>query len=165
MYMNTTRPLLFNCSVVSDSIPTSLTITHQAPLSRGFSRQEYCSGLPFPSPGYLPNPGIKLVSSALAGKFNHQHHLGSLCWTVQYQGFKSNLIRIFGGESQGLVFLKVPRWFFNQQPGSRITRFLGCFFLLLLLFVTQMKGTLRDRGRDSHSARAKRRGSVEQLGV
>ena len=35
----------------------------------GFSRQEYWSGLPFPSPGYLPNPGIKFASPALAGKF------------------------------------------------------------------------------------------------
>ena len=34
-------------------------------LSMGFSRQEYWSGLPFPSPGDLPNPGIKLGSSAL----------------------------------------------------------------------------------------------------
>ena len=37
------------------------------PLSTEFSRQEYCSGLPFPSPGDLPNPGTKPVSSALAG--------------------------------------------------------------------------------------------------
>ena len=44
----------------------------QAPLSLGFSRQEYWSGLPFPSPGNLPDPGIKpasLVSPALAGRF------------------------------------------------------------------------------------------------
>ena len=34
----------------------------QAPLSVGFSRQEYWSGMPFPSPGYLPNPGIKPMS-------------------------------------------------------------------------------------------------------
>ena len=38
---------------------------HQAPLSMGFSRQEYWSGLPFPSPGNLPNPGIKPRSPAL----------------------------------------------------------------------------------------------------
>ena len=38
------------------------TVAHQAPLSVGFSRQEYWSGLPFPSPGDLPNPGIKLES-------------------------------------------------------------------------------------------------------
>ena len=37
----------------------------QAPLSMGFSRQEYWSGLPFPSPGDLPDPGIKLGSPAL----------------------------------------------------------------------------------------------------
>ena len=34
-----------------------------------FSRQEYWNGLPFPSPGDVPDPGIKLVSSALAGRF------------------------------------------------------------------------------------------------
>ena len=38
---------------------TPWTIAHQAPLSMGFSRQEYWSGLPFPSPGYLPDPGIE----------------------------------------------------------------------------------------------------------
>ena len=41
----------------------------QAPLSMGFSRQEYWSGLPCPPPGDLPNTGIKLVSPALAGGF------------------------------------------------------------------------------------------------
>ena len=39
----------------------------QAPLSMGFSRQEHWSGLPFPSPGDLPEPGIKPTSPALAG--------------------------------------------------------------------------------------------------
>ena len=38
---------------------TPWTVAHQAPLSMGFSRQEYCSGLLFPSPGDLPDPGIK----------------------------------------------------------------------------------------------------------
>ena len=41
-------------------------IASQAPLSMGFSRQEYWIGLPFPIPGNLPHPGIKLVSPALA---------------------------------------------------------------------------------------------------
>ena len=48
---------------------TPWTITHQAPLSMGFSRQEYWSGLPFPTPGDLPNPGIELAFPALAGGF------------------------------------------------------------------------------------------------
>ena len=39
--------------------------THQAPLSMGFSRQKSWSGLPFPSPGDLPKPGIQPVSPAL----------------------------------------------------------------------------------------------------
>ena len=46
------------------------TVAHHAPLSVGFSRHEYWSGLPFPFPGDLPEPGIKatpLMSPALAG--------------------------------------------------------------------------------------------------
>ena len=51
---------------------TLWTVAHQASLSMGFSRQKYWCGLPFPSPGDLPNPGIKpesLMSPALAGRF------------------------------------------------------------------------------------------------
>ena len=56
------------CSVMSDSV-TPWTAAHQAPLSVGFSRQEYWNGLPSPSPGDLPEPGIKPTSLALAGEF------------------------------------------------------------------------------------------------
>ena len=51
---------------------TPWTVARQAPLSWQFSRQEYWSGLPFPTPGDLPDPGIEPmspVSSALAGGF------------------------------------------------------------------------------------------------
>ena len=41
------------------------TVVCQAPLSMRFSKQEYWSGLPFPSPGYLPDPGIEPGSPAL----------------------------------------------------------------------------------------------------
>ena len=51
-------------SVVSDFV-TPWTVACQAPPSMGFSRQEYWSGLSFPSPGDLPNPGIKSASPAL----------------------------------------------------------------------------------------------------
>ena len=44
---------------------TPWTVAHQAPLSMGLSRQEYWSGLPFPSPGDLPDPGIEPRSPAL----------------------------------------------------------------------------------------------------
>ena len=50
---------------MSDSA-TLWTVAHQAPLSMGFLRQEYWSGLPFPSPGDLPDPGIKTASPELA---------------------------------------------------------------------------------------------------
>ena len=45
--------------------PNRKPIAHQVPPSMGFSRQEYWSGLPFPSPGDLPNPGIEPRSPAL----------------------------------------------------------------------------------------------------
>ena len=54
------------------SCPTLLTpwtLAHQASLSMGISRQEYWSGLPFPTPGDLPDPGIKPTSPTLAGRF------------------------------------------------------------------------------------------------
>ena len=44
---------------------TPWTVAHQAPLSKGFSRQEYWGGLPFPSPWDLPDPGIESGSPAL----------------------------------------------------------------------------------------------------
>ena len=55
--------LLLSCSVLSDSLRPH---AYQAPLSTGFHRQKYWSGLSFPFPGNLPNSGIKLASPALA---------------------------------------------------------------------------------------------------
>ena len=49
---------------MSDSV-IPRTVAHQAPLSMEFSKQESWSGLPFPSPGHLPNPAIESVSPAL----------------------------------------------------------------------------------------------------
>ena len=50
--------------VIAQSCLTPWTVAHQAPLSMEFSRQEYWSGLPFPSPGDLPDPGVKPRSPA-----------------------------------------------------------------------------------------------------
>ena len=49
-------------SVISDSLLSPWTVARQAPLSMGFSRQEYWGGLPFPTPGDLPDPGIEPLS-------------------------------------------------------------------------------------------------------
>ena len=48
---------------------TPWTVIYQAPLSMEFSRKEYWSGLPFPSPGDLPDSGIEPTSPSLAGRF------------------------------------------------------------------------------------------------
>ena len=48
---------------------TPWTAAYQAPLTMGVSRQEYWSGLPFPPPGDLSDPGVKLETHALAGGF------------------------------------------------------------------------------------------------
>ena len=58
--------LLFSRSVMPNSFETLWTVAHQAPLSMGFLRQKYWGGLPFPSPGDLPDPGLE---PALAGGF------------------------------------------------------------------------------------------------
>ena len=63
--------------------PVVWTIVPQAPLSTGFSKQEYCSGLPFPSPGDLPDPGIEptyLMYPSLAVMF----FTTSATWEAQY---------------------------------------------------------------------------------
>ena len=52
-----------------DSLATAWTIAHQALLSMGFPRQGYWNELPFPSPGDLPDLGMKPASLALAGGF------------------------------------------------------------------------------------------------
>ena len=63
---------LVACSVAQSCPTPVIAWTRQAPLSMGFPKQEYWSGLPFPPPGDLPDPGIELtslVSPALVGRF------------------------------------------------------------------------------------------------
>ena len=54
---------------------TPWTVAHQAPLSTGFFRQEYWSGLPFPTSGNFLDPGVEPVSSVLAGRVSPLSHL------------------------------------------------------------------------------------------
>ena len=63
---------MLSCSDVPNFVQPLWTVARRAPLSMGFSRQGYWSGLPFPPPGDLPHPGIKPLSpapSVLAGGF------------------------------------------------------------------------------------------------
>ena len=50
------------------TLATPWTVAHQAPLFMGFPKQEYWSGLPLPSPGDLPDPGIEPTYPALTGE-------------------------------------------------------------------------------------------------
>ena len=76
-------------SALSDSVrPYGLHAAHQAPLSMGFSREEYWKGLPFPSPGDLPHLGIEpmsLTSLALVGGF----FTTSAIWEAPYISYTS----------------------------------------------------------------------------
>ena len=72
-----------SCTVTSDSV-IPWTVAHQAPLSVEFSRQEYWSGLPFPSPGDLPNPGIKPGSPSLQAVSKRER---SKCQRLKLQVF------------------------------------------------------------------------------
>ena len=73
---------------------TPWTVARLAPLSMGFPRQEYWSGLPFPSPGDLPDPGIEPESPPL--------QVGSLLLSRQGSPRKlATLPQVFGGERGG----------------------------------------------------------------
>ena len=75
---------VLSCSLMSDSLqPHGLYVARQAPLSLGFSRQEYWSGFPCLSPGDLADPGIErasLKSPSLAGGF----FITSATWEAQF---------------------------------------------------------------------------------
>ena len=62
------RSTLFSSQVLSVSL-RPYVLAHQAHLPMGFPRQEFLTGLPFPPPGDLPDPGTEPMSPALAGGF------------------------------------------------------------------------------------------------
>ena len=88
---------------------TPWTIARQAPLSTRFSRQEYWSGLPFPTSGDLPNPGIKLQSHvSYIGRqvLYHQRHLGSSKSIDVDRWTDGQTIRNFSWVGQGRCMIK-----------------------------------------------------------
>ena len=71
--------LNFCCCLVGKSCPTLGDLTDCSLPGLGFPRQEYWSGLPFPSPGDPPDPGIETASPALAGRFFTTEPPGKPC--------------------------------------------------------------------------------------
>ena len=95
--------------MVAKSCPTlgtPWTVTHQALLSVEFSRQEYCSGLPFPPLGDLPNPGIEPDSPALAGGFFTTEPHGK---TMLLNKVKP-VLRVRGQEKEKIVIVTSQSW-------------------------------------------------------
>ena len=87
------RGLLLTGWVMSNSTTIPWAVAHQAPLPKGFSRQEYWGGLPCPSPGDLPDPGIEPISPALQADSLALNHQGSPL-SKSDSSFKTHLIYI-----------------------------------------------------------------------
>ena len=71
------------------------TVAHQAPLPVGFSRQEYWNGLPYPTPGDIPDPGTEsafLMSPALAGGFFTTSTSWEATWLLYIRGKTHNIV-------------------------------------------------------------------------
>ena len=93
--------LPFGGGLVAKTLATIWAIACQAPLSVGFSRQEHWSGLPFPSPGDLPHPGIEPKSPALQMDSLSLSHQGS-------PGLPSGSIDVLTGGGAGWGSLALP---------------------------------------------------------
>ena len=108
------------------------TVAHQAPLSVGFSRQEYWSGLPFPSPWDLPNPGIKPGSPALQADCLSSEPPGNIIG-LDYP-LKSHRFNTFSSlwltrTWISLILLSTREIFFFTAPIHSISRLLESYSL------------------------------------
>ena len=129
---------LFSCMRL---LETPRTVTHQAPLSMEFSRQEHWSGLPFPSPGDFPDPGIEPWSPALQadslpfetpGKSRSIIALNRI-WFIKVEVKVKLFIMSDSLQPYGLYPTRLLRpWDF---PGKSIG--VDCLFLLQGIFPTQ----------------------------
>ena len=125
------------CSIVSDSV-TPWAVAHQASVSMEFSRQEYWSGLPFPPPGDLPDPGIEPMSPAspsLQANSLPLSHRGSLQYFQMHRIFHQ--FHFLGDFSRNLPSLQssisssVERWL--KLPGSCLCAQLSLLSLTFLV--------------------------------
>ena len=114
---------------------TPWTVTHQAPLSMEFSRQEYWSAFPFPSPGDLLHPGIEPGSPTLQADSLQTETPEKPCWVgvggSAAESLQSHLTLRdpIGGSPPGSTFPHLP-W---ESPGKNAG--VGCHFLLQFMKV------------------------------
>ena len=111
---------------------TPWNIAYWAPPSMGFSRQEYWSGLPFPSPGDLPNPGIKTRSPALPVDALPSETQGKSPSRSLISAFY-NMLFFFGGKRQCWALLDTRlafSWVLCAWPSATSLIFLNVDFLI-----------------------------------
>ena len=124
---------------MSNSFATLWTVACQAPLSVGVPRQEYWSGLSFPSPGDLPDPGIEPESLALSGGFFTTESPGE-AWVLDYnegQGSESCCMdTILKDEKKKKKFEEM----LGQYLKSSVSLQKKVFSLLLFQFLCLPKG-------------------------
>ena len=112
---------------------TPWTVAHQAPLSMGFSRQEYWRGLPFPPPGDLSDPGIELTShfSCIGRRvLYHYLYLGSFLVCHSFTVF-SSVCYNFWGVCFCLTFILLV-----FQEGVEISVFIALWLALIFKFLS-----------------------------
>ena len=114
-------------------IATPLIVAHQALLSMGFSRQEYWSELPFPSPGDLPRPGIEPMSQALASRFFYywaisKESLTIKKWTYTLVPPDAPASQPFPSTSQSLYNLSTKELTSGRAESSRPCLSTKCHF-------------------------------------
>ena len=103
---------------------TPWTVACQVPLSMGFSRQENWSGLPFPSPGDLSDPGMEPMSPALAGKFFTSESPGKplviilVSWLVCLQQIHLNKKRILKAKTFKAMCYLSAEFFTGLSQGN-----------------------------------------------
>ena len=112
-HLNTSNSYIAHVCSGAQSCPTLCdpvgNIACQAPLSMEFSRQEYWSGLPFPSPGDLPHPGVELASPAMQTDSLPLSHQGSpLRYCAEVKNNDSSLETDKKGTSRLTVKMKNP---------------------------------------------------------
>ena len=78
-------------SKLCQTLATPWTVTCQASLSMGFSREEYWNGLPFPSPKDLPDPGIELGSPAFHGVAKSRTQLSEFTFTFHFHALEKEM--------------------------------------------------------------------------
>ena len=114
---------IFCClAAVSSSLETPLAVVRHAALSMGFPSQEFYRGLPFPSPGFLPDPGIEPTSAALASRFFTTEPPGKTTYIYMCILFNpQDILDIGSVQSLSHVWLFATPWTAARQASLSIT--------------------------------------------